>query len=135
MAELTSSSFEKVFNELKVVQENAVSRKKYEQSQNEVKKLESMLVEANRRIQHGIEDLKKLKLKHEMQTIEIDVIKAEKHSLEAEKKTLEVHCNEVSLKLKRKTHQYDILVGQKTITTAQPAKEVSLQSEKKTNAT
>ena len=97
MAELTSSSFEKVFNELKVVQENAVSREKYEQSQNEVKKLESMLVEANRRIQHGIEDLKKLKLKHEMQTIEIDVIKAEKHSLEAEKKTLEVHYNEVSL--------------------------------------
>ena len=36
MAELTSSSFEKVFNELKVVQENAVSRKKYEQSQNEL---------------------------------------------------------------------------------------------------
>jgi len=133
MAEL---SFEKVYNELKVVQENAVSLERYEQSQNEVKKLESMLVEANRRIQNGIEDLKKLKLEHEMQTMEVDVIKTERHSLEAEKKTLEVRYNEVCLKLKLKTHQYDILAGQQTITTTQrSAKEMSLQSEKKTTAT
>ena len=39
-------------------------------------------------------------------------MRAEKQSFEAEKKTLEVRFDEVNLKLKLKTHQYDMLTGQ-----------------------
>ena len=111
---MSELNFEKVFNELKVIEANAVSREKYNQSQNEVKKLESLLIEANNRFLQKAEELKKLKELHELQTLEIDVIKAEKQSLAAEKKTLEVRFDEISLKLKLKTHQYDMLAGQQS---------------------
>ena len=62
--------------------------------------------------------------------MDIDMIKAGKHSLEAEKKTLQVRYDGVSLKLKLKTHQYDILAGQQTIAIVQSTTEMSPLLEK-----
>ena len=132
---MSELNFEKVFNELKVIEANAVSREKYNQSQNEVKKLESLLIEANNRFLQKAEELKKLKEVHELQTLEIDVVKAEKQSLEAEKKTLQVRFDEVSLKLKFKTHQYDFLAGQQNNNENKSTNERPQSAEKKTIAT
>ena len=115
---MSELNFEKIFKELKIIEANSVSREKYDQLQNEVKRLESMLTEANNRFHQEAKESKKLKMVNELQTMEIDVMKAEKQSVEAEKKTLEVRFDEVSLKLKLKTHQYDMLAGQQS--TVQP---------------
>ena len=109
---MSELNFENVFKELKIIEANSVSREKYDQLHNEVKKLESMLTEANNRFQQEAQELKKLKITNELQKMEIDVMRAEKQSFEAEKKTLEVRFDEVNLKLKLKTHQYDMLTGQ-----------------------
>ena len=111
---MSELNFEKVFKELKIIEANSVSREKYNQLKNEVEKLESMLTEANNRFQQEAQELRKLKITNELQTMEIDVMRAEKQSFEAEKKTLEVRFEEVNLKLKLKTHQYDMLAGQKS---------------------
>ena len=67
-------------NEVKALQAKAVSREKYEKSQNEVKKLKSMLGEADERAVNHRDQLKKLKLEHESLKLEhqkkMDVIKA-----------------------------------------------------------
>ena len=60
-------------NEVKALQAKAVSREKYEKSQNEVKKLKSMLGEADERAVNHRDQLKKLKLEHQKK---MDVIKA-----------------------------------------------------------
>ena len=146
---MSELNFVKVFNELKAIEANSVSREKYNQSQNEVKKLESLLVEANNRFlqkteeliklkgihEQEVKELKKLKMVDELKTMEIDVIKAEKQSLEAEKKTLEVRFDEVSLKLKLKNHQYEMLAGQQSNNEVQSTKENPQSVEKKTIGT
>ena len=129
---MSELNFEKVFKELKIIEANSVSREKYDQLQNEVKKLESMLTAVNNRFQQEAKELKKLKMVNELQTMEIDVMKAEKQSLEAEKKTLEVRFDEVSLKLKLKTHQYDMLAGQQSNVQTKPTDPIPQPLEKKT---
>ena len=74
MSELDFVKFQStIINEVKALQANVVSVEKYEQSQNEVKKLKSMLLQAEARALKDSDQLKKLKFEHEMK---IDVIKA-----------------------------------------------------------
>ena len=49
--------------------------------------------------------------KYEDEKLKNDIIQAEKECLEAEKKTFELKFNEISLKLKLKTNQYDSLLS------------------------
>ena len=132
---MSELNFEKVFKELKIIEANSVSREKYNQLKNEVEKLESMLTEANNRFQQEAQELRKLKITNELQTMEIDVMRAEKQSFEAEKKTLEVRFEEVNLKLKLKTHQYDMLAGQKSNVQPKSTYPIPQPSEKKTTGT
>ena len=64
---MSELNFENVFKELKIIEANSVSREKYDQLHNEVKKLESMLTEANNRFQQEAQELKKLKITNELQ--------------------------------------------------------------------
>ena len=74
MSELDFAKFQStIINEVKALQANVVSVEKYEQSQNEVKKLKSMLLQAEARALKDSDQLKKLMLEHEMK---MDVIKA-----------------------------------------------------------
>ena len=77
---MSELDFAKVINEVKAVQAKAVSREKYEQSENEVQKLKSMLREADERALNHRDQLKKLKLENESLKLEhqkkMDVIKA-----------------------------------------------------------
>ena len=57
------------------------------------------------------DELKKMKSKYEEEKLKNDIIQAEKECLEAEKKTFELKFNEISLKLKLKTNQYDSLLS------------------------
>ena len=129
---MSELNFENVFKELKIIEANSVSREKYDQLQNEVKRLESMLTEANNRYQQEAKEVKKFKMVNELQKMEIDVMKAEKQSHEAEKKTLEVRFDEVNLKLKLKTHQYDMLAGQQSNAQPKSTDPISQQPKKKT---
>ena len=61
-------------------------------------------------LENATNDLKKMKSDYDEQRLNIEIIQAEKESLEAEKKTLEVKFNEITLKLKKKTNQYDSLL-------------------------
>ena len=70
---MSELDFAKVINEVKAVQAKAVSREKYEESQNEVKKLKSMLAEADERAVNHRDELNKLKLEHQKK---MDVIRA-----------------------------------------------------------
>ena len=74
MSELDFAKFQStIINEVKALQANVESVEKYEQSQNEVKKLKSMLLQAEARALKDSDQLKKLMLEHEMK---MDVIKA-----------------------------------------------------------
>ena len=55
-------------------------------------------------------EVDKLKSESSEQKLSLEITQAEKESLQAEKKAIEVKFNEVSLKLKQKTHQYDLLL-------------------------
>jgi len=86
---MSELNFEKIFEELRNLQ---AIKKKYEESQSEIEKLKVSAAE---------------------QKLKIDVLEAEKLSLEAEKKSNEVRLNEVNLKLKIKTAEYDSLLAQR----------------------
>ena len=85
------------------IKSSLVPKNEVDESKNEVSVLKSALENATK-------DLEKLKLKNEEQKLTIDIIKAENQSLEFEKKHFEFKFNEVSLKLKQKTIQYDSLL-------------------------
>ena len=57
------------------------------------------------------EDVKRMKSKYEDEKLRIEIIQAEKECLQSKMKTLELKSNELSLKLKLKTKQYDALVS------------------------
>ena len=115
-------NYENVFESIKL---NLVPVSIQEESKNEISRLQLEL-------QNAKNDFNKLKLECEEQKMTIDIIQAEKKSLEAEKKTSEIKFKEVSMKLKHKTHQYDCIMKkssgdslqiQKTATATQTIKE------------
>ena len=115
-------NYENVFESIKL---NLVPISTHEESKNEISRLKLEL-------QNARNDIQKLKLEYEEQKMTIDIIQAEKESLEAETKTTEAKLKEVSMKLKHKTHQYDCIMKkssgdslqiQKTATATQTIKE------------
>ena len=95
---------EQKYNEVfEFIKSNLIPKIQFDESQNEILVLKSALDNATN-------DIEKLKLEFQEQTMTIDFIKAERESLIAEQKAFEVKFNEVSLKLKQKTYQYDSLL-------------------------
>ena len=68
-----------IINEVKALQANVVSVEKYDESQNEVKKLKLILLEAEAKALNDSNQLKKLNLEHESlkkeHQMKMDVIK------------------------------------------------------------
>ena len=96
---------ENCYNEIfETIKSNLVPKMIYEQSQLEIENLKSVLGKTQA-------DLQRIKSKYEEQILKNEIIQAEKESLEAEKKTFELKFNEISLKLKLKTNQYDSLLS------------------------
>ena len=96
------------------IKSNLVPKNQFDESQKEIFRLKSAL-------ENATEKLNEMQLECEDQKDTIDIIQAEKDSLQAEKenleatkKTFEVKFNEVSLKLKQKTKQYDFLLKSQT---------------------
>ena len=102
--EMSEQTFNKVFQ---LIQECLVPKTQLEEYQNKILHLESMLQKANIEVE-------KLKSESIEQKLSLEITQAEKESLQAEKKAIEVKFNEVSLKLKQKTHQYDLLLKSQT---------------------
>ena len=99
---------ENCYNEIfETIKSNLVPKALYEESQLEIERLKSLLEKAEKKQE-----------KYEEQKLRIDILQAEKESLEAEKekleaekKTFELKFNEISLKLKLKTKEYDSLLS------------------------
>ena len=100
---MSEQKYTEVFDFIKL---NLIPKIQFDESQNEILALKSAL-------ENATNDTEKLKLEFQEQKMTIDIIKAERESLEAEKKAFEVKFNEVSLKLKQKTYQYDLLFKSK----------------------
>ena len=108
---MIEQKYTEVFEFIKL---NLVPKNQFDESQKEIFRLKSALDTAT-------EKLNEMQLECEEQKDTIDIIQAEKDSLQAEKenleatkKTFEVKFNEVSLKLKQKTKQYDFLLKSQT---------------------
>ena len=108
---MIEQKYTEVFEFIKL---NLVPKNQFDESQKEIFRLKSALDNAT-------EKLNEMQLECEEQKDTIDIIQAEKDSLQAEKenleatkKTFEVKFNEVSLKLKQKTKQYDFLLKSQT---------------------
>jgi len=104
---MIEQKYTEVFEFIKL---NLVPKNQFDESQKEIFRLKSAL-------ENATEKLNEMKLECEEQKDTIDIIQAEKDSLQAEKvnleatkKTFEVKLNEVCLKLKQKTKQYDSLL-------------------------
>ena len=96
---------ENQYNELfETIKSNFVPKVHLAKSQLETSQLKSELENAK-------EELQRMKSKYEEEKLKNDIIQAEKECLESEKKTLELKFNEISLKLKLKTNQYDSLLS------------------------
>ena len=99
---------ENCYNEIfETIKSNLVPKALYEESKLEIERMKTLLQKAEKKQE-----------KFEEQKLRIDIIQAEKVSLEAEKekleaekKTFELKFNEISLKLKLKTNQYDSLLS------------------------
>ena len=92
------------YNEVfEFIKSSLVPKHQLGESQNEIIALKSAL-------ENATNDLRKTKLEYEEQQLVIHIIRAEKESLEAENKTFQIKFNEISLKLKQKTNQYDSLL-------------------------
>ena len=102
----TKMSEQKYTEVFEFIKSNLIPKNQFDVSQNEILVLKSAL-------ENATNDIEKLKLEFQEQKMTIDIIKAERESLEAEKKAFEVKFNEVSLKLKQKTYQYDTLLKSK----------------------
>ena len=98
---MTDEKYNEVFELIKI---NLMPKNQFDESQKEVSFLKSAL-------ECATNDLKKMNSQYEEQKLANDILQAEKQSLEAEKKTFEFKFNEVSLKLKQKTFQYDSLLN------------------------
>ena len=103
---MSEQKYNKVFEFIKL---NLVPKPHFDELQKEVVRLKSALENASN-------EVGKLKLECQEQKETIEILQAEKESLEAEKeslaaekKTFEVKFNEVALKLKQKTKQYNSL--------------------------
>ena len=96
---MSEQTYKKVFE---VIQESLVPKTQLEESQNKILQLETMLEKATR-------ELEKVKSEYNGQKLTIEIIQAEKDSLQAEKRAIELKFNEVSLKLKKKTKENDLL--------------------------
>ena len=111
------------YNEVfEFIKSSLVPKNQFDESQSEILVLKSAL-------ENATNDLKKMKSDYDEQRLNIDIIQAEKESLAAEKKTLEVKFNEISLKLKKKTNQYDSLLKsqqQRTQTIKEEPKEIGI---------
>ena len=95
---------ENYYNEVfKLIKSTLVPNIEYEESKAEIGHLTSALENAK-------QNLREMESKYQEQKLYIEIIQAEKESLEAEKKTFEVKFNEVSLKLKLKNNQYNSLL-------------------------
>ena len=113
-------NFEKAFEVLKQIQSQVVPKAKYEESQNEVEKLKSMLEDANGQVRGLVDELKnmrarwecekeQMKAQHKEQKLKFDVVEAEKKRLEAVANNWEASYNEINLKLILKNHQFNSL--------------------------
>ena len=95
---------EQKYNEVfEFIKASLVPKNEVDKSKNEISRLKLALESATN-------DLEKLKLENVEQKLTIDIVKAENKSLESEKEHFEFKFNEVSLKLKQKTIQYDSLL-------------------------
>ena len=108
---MIEQKYTEVFEFIKL---NLVPKNQFDESQKEIFRFKSAL-------ENATEKLNEMQLECEDQKDTIDIIQAEKDSLQAEKenleatkKTFEVKFNEVSLKLKQKTKQYDFLLKSQT---------------------
>ena len=97
---MSEQTYNKVFQ---LIQESLVPKSQLDEYQTKILHLESMVEKANTEVD-------KLKSEFSEQKLSLEITQAEKESLQAEKKAIEVKFNEVSLKLKQKTHQYDSLL-------------------------
>ena len=102
-SKMTEQTYTKVFE---LIQGTLVPKAQLEEANIKIKHLESMLDKAK-------SESNEQKLSMEIIQAEKDSLQAEKESLQAEKKAIEVKFNEVSLKLKQKTDQYDSLLKSK----------------------
>ena len=93
-------TYEKVFE---AIRSSLVPKSQFDESQKEISILRSQLETAKN-------DAKKLKSEYDDQNLTIGILRAEKQTLENEKKTFESKFEEVSLKLTRKTHEYNSLL-------------------------
>ena len=95
---------EKKYNEVfEFIKASLVPKNEVDKSKDEISLLKLAL-------ENATNDLEKLKLENVEQKLTIDIVKAENKSLESEKEHFEFKFNEVSLKLKQKTIQYDLLL-------------------------
>ena len=95
------------------IQGTLVPKTKLEEAQNKILHLESMLEKVTTDLEKEKSESCERKRTTEIIQAEKDSLQAEKESLQAEKKAIEVKFNEVSLKLKQKTDQYDSLLKSK----------------------
>ena len=98
---MSESCYNEIFENIK---SNLVPKAQYEESQLEIERLKSELENVK-------ENLKRTESKYEKQQLRIGIIEAEKECLESEKKTFQLKSNELSLKLKLKTNQFDSLLS------------------------
>ena len=102
------------YNEVfEFIKSSLVPKCQLDESKNEIMALKTAL-------ENATNDLRKTKSEFEEQKLAIDIIQAEKESLEAEKKTIQIKFNEISLKLKQKTQQYDSLLKSPKTDTESP---------------
>ena len=93
------------YNEvLKFIKSSLVPKNDFDESQNEILNLKMAVELANNQLNQA-------KLENEEHKLANNILQAEKESLEAEKITFQIKFNEVSLKLKQKTKQYDSLLN------------------------
>ena len=97
---MSEQTYNKVFE---LIQGTLVPKTQLEEAQMAIENLKAMLKKTTT-------ELEKTRSESNEQKLSMEIIQAEKESLQAEKKTIEVKFNEVSLKLKQKTNQYDSLL-------------------------
>ena len=103
------------YNEvLKFIKSSLVPKNDFDESQNEILNLKMAVETANN-------ELKQAKFENEEHKLANNILQAEKESLEAEKITFQIKFNEVSLKLKQKTKQYDSLLNSQRSVSTVPA--------------
>ena len=130
-------NFEKAFEVLKQIESQVVPKAKYEESQNEVEKLKSMLEDANGQVRGLVDEFKnmrarwecekeQMKAQHKEQKLKFDVVEAEKKRLEAVANNWEASYNEINLKLTLKNHQFNSLTAENSKSKADETQKCSI---------